>query len=186
MKRIVIILIIMLAAGLAVACGGEDKAADTHRFSEEFSEAEKVTAMDADWLFIPEGAKLLHTSARDGKLDYDFTAVGYVEINAYIKDLYTAMKKQGITPLSSRFDEATCRLTDFAELEMPEDAVENERFSGKAYEYLYKTGEKFYSLTLKYYGSAGGTYGNGKAMVTVEDVTEYTAKCYEEFNNGQK
>lgn len=188
LKRIIFTLILIsLLAALCSACGGQDDDVSApgkpNRTAIEFSDADDISTLEAEWLFIPEGAELLHSMSWDDKLEYDFTAVGYVEINAYIKALYTAMKEKGFLPLSYRFDRETCKLTDFAELETPPDTVEDESFSGTAYEFLYKTESKFYMLTVKYYGSAGGTYGNGKALVTLEDITGYAAQCYKEFYN---
>jgi len=156
-------LLLILLTVLLCACGGDEPSTEENPgLFEDFSIAEEI---DTDWLFLPKEAKLLRTAENRKVLEAIFTGCEYPEINAYAKELFETLTRRG------------AKVYDAYELLTPhllrgfKEAKLDINFAGVAYRYYYTYENRTYMLELKYYGSAGGNYGNGQSVIGISDVS---------------
>lgn len=168
MKKICIALISMLV--LLTGCSKDNgKLIST----DIFSDTEAAETLDGRWLFLPEKAIVIRTVATDEKLQADFKGCEYAEINEYAKQIFDTLISKGCTIHDAKTLDYT-KLMEFkaAELDL--------NFAGTAYAYYYTLNSAVYFIEISYYGCGGGTYGNGKASVSITNVTDVLGFLLEE------
>ncbi len=183
-KAFLVILAAVLASGF-FACS--DKKSDTQRkqsvTKEEtviFTNSAAIEKLGLEWIFVPAKSKELKTKeASTKKLELSFKGCGYTEINQYATDMESAIQKSGYTLYSPVVDEEQ-KLIGIEGASPVTELIEDEYFSGTAYSFVYKTTDAFVTVTVKYYGSAGGKYGNGQCKVIIQDSTDLYMPYYEE------
>ena len=159
MKKILLLLSLLF---LLSACSeGNEKQNDNL-----FSDISLSESMDSEWLFIPDGATLIRTEEVNGELRAIFKGCEFKEINAYAKDLYDLLIKTDCMVYDATNPLNPKKLDAFKE------ATLDIKFAGLAYCYYYTKGDVIYMLTIHYYGSAGGAYGNGQSVVGLSEVTD--------------
>ncbi len=165
MKRLICLLI--LASLALTACGGKnEEALSAEESAPLFADFSQAAELDTEWLFLPEKAELLRTAENRGVLEATFKGCEYPEINAYTKALFNSLKHRGAEIYDAYDLFKPLRLEEFREAEL------DIRFAGVAYRYYYTCEDKIFMLELKYYGSAGGAYGNGRGVIGISDVSE--------------
>lgn len=167
MKRLLLLLLSLLA--LLSACSDAD--GQGNNIFTGLSLAEKI---DCDWLFLPKEAVLTRTEEVNEELRATFKGCEFKEINAYAKELYDTLTGRGCNVFNSMDPMHPYKLTNF------EEAKLDIGFAGLAYSYYYTKEESVYMLTLYYYGSAGGTYGNGQSVIVLCDVSDKISSLVKE------
>lgn len=159
MKKLLLLLSLIF---LLSACSDNEEDTSDNLFS-DISLSESI---DSDWLFIPEGSTLIRTEEVDGELKATFKGCEFKEINAYAKELYELLVKTGSVVYDATNPLQPKKIDAFKEANL------DIKFAGLAYCYYYTKGDSIYMLTIHYYGSAGGAYGNGQSVVGLSEVTD--------------
>ncbi len=185
-RAFLIILAAVLALGLV---GCSDKEEDTKGRGKQnvtkeetviFTNSAAIEKLGLEWIFVPSKSTELKTKdASTKKLELSFKGCGYKEINRYATDMEKAIQNSGYTLYVPVLDEGK-KLVDIVKASPVTEVVEDEYFSGEAYVFIYKAKETFVTVTIKYYGSAGGKYGNGQCKVIIQDSTDLYMPYYEE------
>ena len=145
-----------------------------------FTNSAAIEKLGLEWIFVPSKSTELKTKdASTKKLELSFKGCGYKEINRYAADMEKAIQKSGYALYSPVLDEGK-KLVDIEKATPVTSVIEDEYFSGTAYNFVYKTADAFVTVTVKYYGSAGGKYGNGQCKVVIQDSTDLYMPYYEE------
>lgn len=154
----------MILLALSLCACGEDEgtAEDSKALFEDCSAAQGI---DVNWLFLPKEAELIRISEINKTLEASFTGCEYTEINAYAKELFEALLRRGAKVYDANEIYNPIRLKTFKEAKL------DINFAGVAYRYYYTYENKTYMLELKYYGSAGGKYGNGQGVLVFYDTS---------------
>lgn len=138
-----------------------------------------IEKLSLDWFFVPKECKELKVKeANINKVELSFKGCGYTEINAYAADIEKAIEDCGyilFAPVVGE-DGKIAGITSAARVK---SVIEDEYYSGTPYSFIYKTDDGFTTITIKYYGSAGGKYGNGQCKVIIQDSTELYMPYYE-------
>ncbi len=180
MKKILPLLLVFTLLLTACSQKGskDDSSVDTLEISDGqvniFDGLKGAEKLDTDWLFIPEKAVVLRKSTENGEYRISFKGAEYPEINAYGEDIFNTLTGRGAIVYNAADLLHPVKLDSFTEAEL------DISFAGTAYSYYYKLDGRIYMIVIKYYGSAGGTYGNGQSELRFDDVTDRIASLLEE------
>ena len=158
-----ILLALTLLIGLS-ACSssnGEDKTNGG-----VFGEISNSASYDVEWITLPKEATVIRTEETNGELKATFKGCEFVEINSLAKQIFESLTERGCTVYNAMDPLTPVKLITF------EEAKIDIRFAGCAYCYYYTNGDSIYMLTIHYYGSAGGKYGNGQSILVISNVTD--------------
>lgn len=169
MKKIFIVLITLLF--VLTGCAKEDIEQNS---TDIFSNTEAAEELDGRWLFLPEKAVVIRTTATNEKLQADFSGCEHAEINEYAKDIFDTLLSKGCKVYDAKNPFSNKPLTEFKEVKL------DTSFAGTAYAYYYVMGDTVYFIKINYYGCGGGKYGNGKTSVVITDETEVLSFLLEE------
>lgn len=182
MKKLLLTLLALVHITACTACAKADKIPDeSEEVVSAFLENSAAEAFGAEWFFLPEGHTLIRSRTNGNTLNVDFKGLDYVGINAYANALYNAIRENGYKLFEVKVDENSGEIVKFGKAPSFSSTIDDEYFAGEAYCFKYTNGVDFYMLTINYYGSAGGTVGNGHCKLSVSDVTEVYQAYYKEF-----
>ena len=163
----------------------ENKQALTEESGAVITNSVATKEMSLDWFFIPEESTNIKTRAANTKrIEVSFKGCGYKEINRYGTEIETVLKRK-FGDLYTPIINENGVITGLTKATTAKEVIKNENFSGPAYGFIYKTNEKFITVTVKYYGSAGGSYGNGQCKVIIENSSETYLPFSEVADNGK-
>lgn len=159
------------------ACSDSDDGKNTVSSEEQvniFDGLKGAEKLDTAWLFIPDNTTVIRKSTENDEYRISFNGAEFVEINAYAEQLFDTLVNRGASVYDATDVLHPEKLTDFVKAEL------DINFAGTAYSYYYKLNGHIYMLIIKYYGSAGGTYGNGQSELRFDEVTDKIASLLEE------
>ena len=169
MKKVILLLVFSMI--LLCSCGeAENNTEQSTEASEistvELSFADTSNTLDEDWLFLPSGAELIRTTENGSDVQATFRGCEYPEINAYAKNLFKTLSDRGAKIYDAYNLLSPTAISEFKEAKL------DINFAGVAYRYYYEYEDAIFMLELKYFGSAGGRYGNGQSILSMSNVTE--------------
>ncbi len=175
-KRLPLLLLGFCLCLLLFGCGNEqqemsnvDSTVDEN--TAVFTNKAAIDALDAHWFFVPNNASNIKTKEYITKLEASFDGCIYEEINDYAVHIQAALKEHGFALYQATLGDSGL-INGLVEADDVSKEIKDEYFTGTAYTFIIEKDAKYFTVTVKYYGSAGGARGNGRCVITIEDKTE--------------